>query len=156
MQLITIKHKNHKDLHQEQSSVRNHIRIHRNTVTTVIAIIATFIVLGYLLGNISLPNESMGSIFDPLPVYKNGLGAINGYVIGSPQIPILGTIMVAADQSGQFKTISVGLEPDGKYIFQDLKPGKYMIIAYFPDGEYKVMNNIQVESNSVQTLIFKY
>ena len=64
--------------------------------------------------------------------------------------------MVAAEQSGQLGTVSVGLEPDGKYVFQDLKPGKYIMIAYFPDGKYKVMNNIQVEPNSVQTLIFKY
>ena len=68
----------------------------------------------------------------PHPVYKNGLGAVNGYVIGSPEVPILGTIMVAAEQSGQFRTASVGIEPDGKYVFQDLKPGKYMMIAFFP------------------------
>lgn len=43
---------------------------------------------GYLLVNIPLPNVDMGFIFDPLPVYKNGLGSVNGYVIGSPEVPI--------------------------------------------------------------------
>ena len=87
---------------------------------------------------------------------RNGLGAVNGYVVGSPEVPILGTIMLAAEQSGQFRTVSMGVEPDGKYVFQDLNPGEYMIIAYFPNGEYKVMNNIEVEANSVKSLIFKY
>jgi hypothetical protein len=156
MQLIPILHKSEVELGLEQPQIQAHRKADRKTMGIVIAIIATFIVGGYLLGNISLPNVSMGSIFDPLPIYKNGLGAVNGYVIGTPQIPIIGTIIVAAEQSGQYHTASVGIESDGKYVFQDLKPGVYMLIAFFPDGEHRVMNNIQVEPNSVQTLVFKY
>ena len=84
------------------------------------------------------------------------LGAVNGYVVGSPELPVLGTIVVAAGQSGQFKTVSMDLTQEGKYVFQDLNPGEYIIVAYFPNGEYKVMNSIQVEPNSVKSLIFKY
>ena len=156
MQVITNKHKSYEVLQLEQSKILNLLKIHRKTITKGIAITSTILILGLLLGNISLPTQSMGSIFDPLPVYKNGQGAINGYVIGSPEFSVLGTIMVAAEQSGQFQTVSIGLEPDGKYVFQDLKPGKYIIIAYFADGKYKVMNNIQVGPDTVQTLIFKY
>jgi len=156
MQLITNKHKIYGDVYQEQLKVRGNIKVQKKIIGIVIATITIFITLAYILGSVPLPNVSMGSIFDPLPVYKNGFGAINGYVIGSPQNPILGTIIVAADQSGHFQTVSVGLEHDGKYVLQDLKPGKYMIIAFFPDGEYRVINNIPVESSSVQTLIFKY
>ena len=143
-------------MYKKQQQLQGHGNADRKTMGIVIAIIATFLIGGYLLVNIPLPDVSMGSIFDPLPIYKNGLGAVNGYVIGSPEVPILGTIMVAAEQSGQFPTESVGLEDDGKYVFQDLKPGKYMLMAFFPNGEYRVMNNIQVEPNSVQTLVFKY
>jgi hypothetical protein len=156
MQVITIKHKSHNDLYQEKLKIRGNIKIQKKTLGIAIAIISIFVASVYTLVSIPLPNVSMGSIFDPHPVYKNGLGAVNGYVIGTLQVPILGTIMVAAEQSGHFQTESVGIEPDGKYVFQDLKPGKYMIIAFFPDGEYRVTNNITVEPNSVQTLVFKY
>ena len=57
---------------------------------------------------------------------------------------------------GLAKTVSVDITSEGKYVFQDLNPGKYTIVAYFPDGEYRVLNNIEVVPNSVQTLIFKY
>jgi hypothetical protein len=156
MQITPIVCKSDVDMYQQQQQIQGHGHADRKTMGIVIAITATFIIGGYLLVNIPLPNVSMGSIFDPLPVYKNGLGAVNGYVIGSPEVPILGTIMVAAEQSGKFQTVSIGLEPDGKYVFQDLKPGVYILIAFFPDGEYRVTNNIKVEPNSVQTLIFKY
>ena len=108
------------------------------------------------MGNISSPNATMGSIFDPLPVYKNGLGAVDGYVVSSSQSLVVGTIMVATEQGGLSKPVSVGLTPEGKFVFQDLNPGKYIIIAYFHDGTYRVLNNIEVNPNSVQTLIFKY
>jgi hypothetical protein len=154
MQSITIKHKSNEIQQTTQSHILNLFRVHKKTITIGITMISTILVIGYLLNNISSPNATMGSIFDPLPVYKNGLGAVNGYVVGSPEFPILGTIMVAAEQSGQFRTVSMGLEPDGKYVFQDLNPGEYTIIAYFPNGEYKVMNNIEVEANPVKSLIF--
>jgi hypothetical protein len=156
MQVITTKHKINMKVPQKQLKIQGNIKVHKKAMAIAIAILSISIALVYTPGSISLPNVSMGSIFDPLPIYKSGLGAVNGYVIGSPQVPILGTIMVAAEQSGQFQTISTGIEPDGKYVFQDLKPGKYMMIAFFPNGEYRVINNIPVEPNSVQTLYFKY
>lgn len=121
----------------------------------MIALTSLLLVVGYITGGISLPNVSLGSIFDPLPVYKGGAGAINGYVIAPAHESTLGTIMVAAAQSDHFTTVSTGLGPDGKYVFEDLKPGKYIIIAFLPNGNYRVMDNILVQSNTVQTLTFK-
>ena len=118
--------------------------------------ISTILIIGYLLDSVSSPNATMGSIFDPLPAYDNGLGAVNGYVFTSLGLPALGTIVIATGQDGLSKTTSTDLTQEGKYVFQNLNPGKYVIIAYFPDGEYKVMNNLEVEPNSVQTLIFKH
>jgi hypothetical protein len=156
MQGTTLVYKNDEMMHLEPLQQRNFFNTHREIVLLSITMISIILIGGCLLNQLLPTDASMGSIFNPLPVYKNGLGAVNGYVIASSDLSKFGTIMVAAEQSGQFQTVSVGLEPDGKYVFQDLKPGKYMIIAFFPDGEYRVMNNIQVESNSVQTLIFKY
>ena len=156
MQVITIKHNIYEIPQAKQSYILNLFRIHKKTITIGVTMISTILTLGYLLSSISSPNATMGSIFDSLPVYNNGLGAINGYASTSSGLPALGTIMIAAEQGGLSKTISEDLTQEGKYVFQDLNPGKYVILADFPDGTYRVLNNIQVEPNSVQTLIFKY
>ena len=156
MQLITINHKDHKFESQRQSSIQSNDNTHGRTIGIVIALTSLLLVIGFVTGSISLPNISLGSIFEPLPVYKTGAGAINGYVIGSNQMSTIGTIMVAADQSDHFTTVSTGLQPDGKYVLEELKPGKYIVIAYFPDGNYRIMDNVLVQPNSVQTLTFKY
>ena len=156
MQLITIKHKNNELQRTKQSRTLNLFRIHKKTITIGVTMMSTILVIGYLLDNISSPNATMGSIFDPLSVYDNGLGAVNGYAYTSSGLPALGTIVIAAGQDGLSKTTSADLTQEGKYVFQDLNPGKYVIVADFPDGTYKVLNNIQVEPNSVQTLIFKH
>jgi len=156
MQYITIKHKHNEIQQTKQSHILNLLRIHRKTITISVTMISTILIIGYLLDSVSSPNATMGSIFDPLPVYDNGLGAVNGYVFTSSGLPALGTIVIAAGQDGLSKTTSTDLTQEGKYVFQNLNPGKYVIIAYFPDGEYKVMNNLEVEPNSVQTLIFKH
>lgn len=156
MQYITIKHKNNEIQQTKQSHILNPLRIHKKTITISVTMISTILIIGYLLDSLSSPNATMGSIFVPLPAYDNGLGAVNGYVFTSSGLPALGTIVIAAGQDGLSKTTSTDLTQEGKYVFQNLNPGKYVIIAYFPDGEYKVMNNLEVEPNSVQTLIFKH
>jgi hypothetical protein len=156
MQSITIKHKSNEIQQTTQSHILNLFRIHKKTITIGVTMISTILIIGYLLNNISSPNATMGSIFNPLPTYKNGLGAVNGYAFSSSGLPADGTIVIVAGQDSLTKTTSTGLTQEGKYLLQDLPPGKYNIIADFPDGTYKVLNNIQVEPNSVQTLIFKY
>ena len=145
MQLITIKHKANEIQQTKQSPILNLFRIHRKTITIGVTMMSTILIIGYLLDNISSPNATMGSIFDPLPVYNNGWGLLTDMYLGSSGLPTLGTIMIAAGQSGLSKTVSVDITSEGKYVFQDLNPGKYIIVAYFPNGEYKVLNNIEVE-----------
>lgn len=156
MQLITTKHKSNELQRTKESGIQNLFRTHKKTITIGVTMISTILIIWYLLDSISSPNATMGSIFNPLPAYDNGLGAVNGYVFTSLGLPALGTIVIAAGQDGLSKTTSADLTQEGKYVFQNLNPGKYVIVADFPDGTYKVLNNIQVEPNSVQTLIFKY
>jgi hypothetical protein len=130
--------------------------IHRKTIGIVLVSTSIITVTGCILESIPLPNISMDSTYYSLPVYKNDFGVIKGYVIGSPQISAPGTIMLAIEQRDDFTTVTTEVKLEGKYVFEDLKPRKYIIIAYFPDGKYRVMNNIQVQSNSVQSLNFKY
>ena len=140
----------------KQSNTLNFLTMHKKTITTGVTMISTILILGYVLGNFSMPNATMGPILPPLPTYDNGLGAVNGYVFTSSGLPALGTIVIAAGQDSLTKTTSTDLNQEGKYVFQDLHPGKYVIVADFPDGTYKVLNNIQVEPNSVQTFVFKH
>jgi len=120
-----------------------------------VAIVAAILLTGYIGSNILSPAGSQGSIFDPLLVYKNGLGAINGYVLNELELPLIGTIMIAVEQGGLSKTTTLSVTDEGKFLFQDLDSGKYVIIAAFPDGTTSILNNVNVEPNSVQTLIFK-
>ena len=130
--------------------------MHKKTITIGVTMISTIVIVGYVSSNFSMSNATMGSIFNPLPAYDSGLGAVNGYVFTSSGFPALGTIVIAAGQDSLTKTTSAELNQEGKYVFQDLHPGEYVIVAIFPDETYKVLNNIQVEPNSVQTLILKY
>ena len=156
MQEITTIYKNEEMIHPKRLHPWNFFHIHRKTLLLSITMISIILIVGYLLNQLLPTGANMGSIFDPLPAYKNGLGAVNGYAFTSTGTPALGTIVIAAGQDSLTKTTSAELNQEGKYVFQDLHPGEYVIVAIFPDETYKVLNNIQVEPNSVQTLIFKY
>jgi hypothetical protein len=132
------------------------IQEHKNELYLVITMMASALIAGYLLSVVQLSNNSIGSIFNPLPVYKTGLGAINGYAYETSGLPNKGATIVAAEQGGLYKTINMVVSPDGKYVFPDLNPGQYIIIAIFSDGMYKVLNNVKVEPGSIQTFDFKY
>ena len=96
--------------------------MHKKTITIGITMISTILILGYVLGNFSMSNATMGSIFNSLSAYKSGLGAINGYAYTSSGLPALGTIVIAAGQDSLTKTTSADLTQEGKYVFQDLRP----------------------------------
>ena len=153
MQLLTNKH-NINEKHLHEGFLQVHIK-QRKMITISVAIVAAILLTGYIGSNILSPAGSQGSIFDPLLVYKNGLGAINGYVLNELELPLIGTIMIAVEQGGLSKTTTLSVTDEGKFLFQDLDSGKYVIIAAFPDGTTSILNNVNVEPNSVQTLIFK-
>ena len=132
------------------------IQEHKKELYLVITVMTSALIAGYLLSVIQLSNNSIGSIFNPLPVYKTGLGAINGYAYDASGLPNKGATIIAAEQGGLYKTINMVVSPDGKYVFPDLNPGQYIIIAVFSDGIYKVLDNIKVEPGSIQTFDFKY
>ena len=131
---------------------------HRNIIYGTMAIVSVLIA-GYHLGgitSITIPNNSIGSIFDPLPVYKTGLGAINGYAYGPSGFPAVDATVIAAEQGGLSETKIGSVSPDGKYVFQDLNPGNYIIVADFHHGVYKILDNAVVGPGTIQTHYFKY
>ena len=84
------------------------------------------------------------------------MGAINGYVSGPLGLPAVGATIVAAQQGGQGATQNAVISIDGKYVFSNLPPGQYILMVAFPDGVNRVLNNVNVDTGSIQSINFKY
>ena len=134
------------------------IKKHQNKITLgiIFGAIGAVLIGGLLLSGGTTPNQNIGSVFNPLPVYKSGLGAINGYVAGPLGLPAVGATVVATEQGGSAKSANAFISIDGKYVFSNLPPGKYIIMVAFPDGVNRVLNPVLVNPGSVQTINFKY
>ncbi|MER5175094.1 MAG: carboxypeptidase-like regulatory domain-containing protein [Candidatus Nitrosocosmicus sp.] len=120
------------------------------------AIVAAILIGGFLLSGGTTPNSNIGSVFKPLPVYKSGLGAVNGYISGPLGLPAVGTTIIAAQQGGKGFTASGFISIDGKYVFGNLPPGEYILMVAYPDGTNRVINHVIVDSGSIQTINIKY
>ncbi len=136
------------------------VKRHKNKIIAGIGIITAILLVGYLFSGGTRPNSNtggLGSIFDPLPVYKSGQGAVNGYVSGPLGLPAVGSTVIAAGQAGgASNTVTSFISVDGKFTLPNLAPGTYNLVVAFPDGTNKVLSNIVVEQGSVQTLNIKY
>jgi hypothetical protein len=134
------------------------IKKHQNKITLgiIFGAIGAVLIGGFLLSGGTAPNSNIGSVFNPLPVYKSGLGAINGNVAGPLGLPAVGATVVATEQGGSAKSANAFISIDGKYVFSNLPPGKYIVMVAFPDGVNKVLNPVSVDPGSVQTINFKY
>jgi hypothetical protein len=129
--------------------------IHRHKNKIILgAIIASILIAGFLLSGGTIPNSNIG--YKALPVYKTGLGAINGYITGPLGLPAIGTSIIAAQQGGKGVTENALISIDGKYVFSNLPPGEYILMVAFPDGAYRVLNHVIVDSGSIQSINFKY
>jgi hypothetical protein len=135
---------------------QNLLKKHKNKIIIGAIIVGAILLIGFLFSGGTTPNGSIGSIFKPLPVYKTSQGAINGYVYGPLGLPAVGASVVVAEQGGSAKASTAFISIDGKYVFQDLPPGQYIMIVAFPDGVNKVLDNIQIQAGSIQTINIKY
>ncbi|MBA3749976.1 MAG: carboxypeptidase regulatory-like domain-containing protein [Nitrosopumilus sp.] len=131
------------------------VKKHKNKIYLGI-IVGAILIAGFLLSGGTTPNSNIGSMFEPLPVYKSGSGAINGYVSGPIGLPAVGATIIAAQQGGSASTASGFISIDGKYVFRNLPPGEYILMVAFPDGVNKVLDKVVVGSGSVQTINFNY
>ncbi len=123
----------------------------------MVSVVGVILIVGYLLSGGTTPNNrGIGSIFEPMPTYKSGLGAINGYVAGPLGLPAVGSTVIATEQGGTAISKSSFISVDGKYVFSDLPPGEYILMVAFPNGENRVLDNIQVDAGAVQTINIKY
>ncbi len=135
----------------------NFVKRHQWGIIMVVAVVGVILIVGYLLSGGTTPNsKGIGSIFQPMPTYKSGLGSINGYVAGPLGLPAVGSTVIAAEQGGSAISKSSFVSVDGKYVFSDLPPGEYILMVAFPDGANRVLDNIQVSAGSVQSINLKY
>ena len=119
--------------------------------------VGVILIVGFLFSGGTTPNsKGIGSIFQPMPTYKSGMGAINGYVAGPLGLPAVGSTVIATEQGGTAISKSSFVSVDGKYVFSDLPPGDYIIMVAFPDGANRVLDNVQVDAGAVQTINLKY
>ena len=133
------------------------VKKHQWGITLGVAVVGVILIVGFLFSGGTTPNNrDIGSIFEPMPTYKSGLGSINGYVAGPLGLPAVGSTVIAAEQGGTGVTKSSFVSIDGKYVFSDLPPGNYIIMAAFPDGSSTSLDNVRIQSGSVQTLNIKY
>jgi hypothetical protein len=70
-------------------------------------------------------------------------------------LPAIGATVIAAEQGGSASAKTAFISIDGKYVFSDLQPGEYILMVAYPDGTNKVIDNVQVNSRSIQTINFK-
>ncbi len=133
------------------------VRKHQWGIILVVAVVGVILIMGYLFSGGTTPNNrGIGSIFEPLPTYKSGLGAINGYVAGPLGLPAVGSTVIATEQGGTAISKSSFVSIDGKYVFSELPPGDYIIMVAFPNGENRVLDNVQVDAGTVQSINLKY
>jgi hypothetical protein len=129
------------------------VQRHKNKIILGL-IIAAILIVGGLLSGGTIPNSNIG--FKALPVYKTGMGAINGYISGPLGLPAVGATIIAAQQGGNGVTENAVISIDGKYVFSNLPPGQYILMVAYPDGVNKVLNNVIVDTGSIQSINFKY
>ena len=133
------------------------VKKHQWGIILAVSVVGVILIVGYLLSGGTTPNNrGIGSIFEPMPTYKSGLGAINGYVAGPLGLPAVGSTVIATEQGGTAISKSAFISVDGKYVFSDLPPGEYILMVAFPNGENRVLDNVQVEAGAVQTMNIKY
>ncbi|MDQ4073273.1 MAG: carboxypeptidase-like regulatory domain-containing protein [Thermoproteota archaeon] len=135
---------------------QNILKKHKNKIIMGAVAVGAILLIGFLFSGGTTPKGSLGSIFEPLPVYKTSQGAINGYVYGPLGLPAVGASVVAAQQGGSAKAATAFISIDGKYVLQDLPPGQYILYVSFPDGANKVLDNIRIQAGTVQTINVKY
>jgi hypothetical protein len=145
-----------KSINNQQNHLKYMLKQHKTRIVAVVAMLAGILIIGYIFSGIIIPKQSIGSIFESMPVYKTGMGAINGHVIGPAGLPAVDATIVAVQQGGTKKIMMAIIPMDGKYVFQDLEPGNYVLMVGFPNGENRILNYLDVDSGSIHTIDFKY
>lgn len=127
---------------------------HSKKIAINAIIISLFMIIEYFVITHAIPSMSLGSIIDPLSIYQDGNGSVNGRVYDSFGAPISNITVIAADTGGLGNTTFTLTDVHGKFILSHLHPSQYSIIALFPSGNLGVKYNIKVDSNSLQTIVF--
>ena len=129
---------------------------HTTGIVAGVAILAGILIIGYLFSGGMIHKQGIGSIFEPMPVYKTGMGAINGHVMSPSGLPAIGATVVAIELGGSEKITMAIIPIDGKYVFENLAPGNYVLMVGFPNGENRVLNYLDIDTGSIHTIDFKY
>ena len=114
-----------KSTNAQQHQYKDILKGYTTRIVACVTILAGILIIGYLFsGGGMIHKQGIGSIFEPMPVYKTGMGAINGHVMSPSGLPALGATVVAIEQGGSEKITMAIIPVDGKYVFENLEPRK--------------------------------
>jgi hypothetical protein len=127
---------------------------YRPVIYAVVGTVAAIAIAGLIISGGNLPNINQS----PLTSTTSSVaptGALHGYVGGPTGLPAIGASVIAANQKTGFTENAI-IPVNGQYFLGDLPAGQYIVMAAFPDGTNKVVNEFQVDSGSNHELNFSY
>jgi hypothetical protein len=123
---------------------------YRIAIYTAIGIIGAIALAGFIISGGNLPNSQNNQA---IPAGTEP-GLLHGYVAGPQGLPAIGASVLAVKQGEAFAA-SEFVSVNGQYEVS-VPPGNYIIVATYPDGTEKIVNDINVERGSNQELNFAY
>lgn len=134
---------------------------YRIAIYTVIGIVATLALAGFIISGGMLPNVNQNGS-TPQAIQTESTtgtdlvpGALHGYVKGPTGLPAIGASVVAANQDTGYTENAV-ISINGQYLLSNLPAGEYIVMVAYPDGTNDVVNGFKVDSGSNHQLDFSY
>jgi hypothetical protein len=127
----------------------------RPTIIAIVGVVAAIAIAGFIISGGNLPNINQSSTPSTTTSSVDPTGALHGYVGGPTGLPAIGASVIAANQETGFTDNAI-ISLNGQYFLDNLPAGQYIVMAAFPDGTNKVVNQFQVESGSNHELNFSY
>jgi hypothetical protein len=149
------------DPSMRQSKQKKRSSRYRIAIYTVIGIVATVALAGFIISGGMLPNVNQNGSTPPTIQTESTTGtnlvpgALHGYVKGPTGLPAIGASVVAANQDAGYTENAV-ISINGQYLLSNLPAGEYIVMVAYPDGTNDVVNGFKVESGSNHQLDFSY
>jgi hypothetical protein len=123
---------------------------------TAAGIVGAVALVGFIISGGILPNANANNSNDNVNrgQIPGVMGVVHGYVSGPAGLSAIGASVIAAEQSTGYDP-NAFVSVNGQY-FLDVPAGDYVIIAAYPDGSNRVVNDFKVTSGSGHQLDFAY
>lgn len=124
---------------------------YRLALYTAVGVVGAIVLAGFIFSGGLTPNVS-NSAQQLAPGSEPGL--VHGFVAGPTGLPAIGATVLAVQQGTDFAA-SAFVSVDGQYTL-NLPPGDYILVAAFPDGTDRIINNFEVSRGTSYELNISY